>query len=70
MILTSCLYVDVHYKKNDGVSSKLAAVIIGTLWIQVFMTNCLQQWLVITMFIHSVTVLTGAHVFKTPSLFL
>jgi hypothetical protein len=33
--LTSYLYVGGHYKKNNGVSSKLASVSIVTLWIQV-----------------------------------
>jgi hypothetical protein len=32
-ILTSYLYVGVHYRKNNGVSSKLAPVSIVTLWI-------------------------------------
>jgi hypothetical protein len=41
MILISHLYVGVHYKKSNGVSSKLAPVSIVTLWIQVAMTNCL-----------------------------
>jgi hypothetical protein len=37
--------VCVHYRKNNGVSSKLAPVIIVTLWIQVVMTNCCwKQW--------------------------
>jgi hypothetical protein len=40
MILTSYLYVGVYYKKNNGVSSKLAPVNIVTLWIQVVLTNC------------------------------
>jgi hypothetical protein len=41
MILTSYLqvYVGVHYKKNNGVSSKLAPVSIVTLRIQVVMTK-------------------------------
>jgi hypothetical protein len=39
MILTSRLYVGVHYKKNNGVSSKLAPVSIVTLWIEVVMAN-------------------------------
>jgi hypothetical protein len=30
MILTSYLYVGVHYKKNNGISSKLATVSIVT----------------------------------------
>jgi hypothetical protein len=48
MILTSCLYVGVHYKKNNGVSSKLAPVSIVKLWIQVVMTNCCwKQWAVV-----------------------
>jgi hypothetical protein len=48
MILTSYLYVCVHYKKNNGVSSKLASVSIVTLWIQVVMTSiCWKQWAVV-----------------------
>jgi hypothetical protein len=31
VILTSCLYVGVHYKKSNGVSSKLAPAGIVTL---------------------------------------
>jgi hypothetical protein len=71
MILTSYLHVGVHYKKNNGVWSKLAPVSIVTLWIQMVMTNCCwKQWTVITTFIHSVTTLTGAHLLETPLLFL
>jgi hypothetical protein len=45
MILTSYLYVGVHYKKDNGVSSKLATVSIVTLWVQVVMTNsCWEQY--------------------------
>jgi hypothetical protein len=48
MILTSYLYVDVHYNKNNWVSSKLAPVNVVTLWIQVVMTNsCWEQWTVV-----------------------
>jgi hypothetical protein len=48
MILTSYLYVGVHYRKNNGVSSKLVTVSIVTLWIQVVMTNCCwKQWTVV-----------------------
>jgi hypothetical protein len=48
MILTSYLYVSVRYKKNNGVSSKLATVSIVTLWIQVVMANCCwEQWTVV-----------------------
>jgi hypothetical protein len=32
MILTSYLYVGVHYKKNNGVSNNAASVSIVTLW--------------------------------------
>jgi hypothetical protein len=32
MILTSYLYVGVHYKKNNGVSNNIASVSIVTLW--------------------------------------
>jgi hypothetical protein len=39
MILTSCLYVGVHYRKNNGVSSKFAPVSIVALWIQVANTS-------------------------------
>jgi hypothetical protein len=31
MILTSYLYVGVHYRKNNGISSELAAISIVTL---------------------------------------
>jgi hypothetical protein len=48
MILTSHLCISVHYKKNNGVSSKLAAVSIVSLWIQVAITNCCwKQWTVV-----------------------
>jgi hypothetical protein len=33
MILTSYLYVGVHYRKNNGISSEVAAISIVTLWI-------------------------------------
>jgi hypothetical protein len=33
MILTSCLYVGVHYRKNNGMSSEVAPVSIVTVWI-------------------------------------
>jgi hypothetical protein len=33
MILTSCLYVGVHYRKNNGISSEVAPVSIVTVWI-------------------------------------
>jgi hypothetical protein len=51
MILTSYLYVGVHYKKNNGVSSKLVPVSIETLSIQVIMTNCC--WKLWTVLKHS-----------------
>jgi hypothetical protein len=48
MILTSYLYVGVHYKKNNRVSSKQAPVSVVTIWIQVVMTNsCWEQWTVV-----------------------
>jgi hypothetical protein len=48
IIPTSYLYVGVHYRKNKGVSNKLAPVSIVTLWIQVVMTNCCwKQWTVV-----------------------
>jgi hypothetical protein len=48
MILTSYLYVGVHYKKNNGVSSKLVPVSTVTLWIRVVTTNCCwKQWTVV-----------------------
>jgi hypothetical protein len=48
IILTSYLYVGVHYRKNNGVSSKLSPVSIVTLWIQVVTTNCCwKQWTVV-----------------------
>jgi hypothetical protein len=33
VILTSCLYIGVHYKKNNGISSEVASINIVTLWI-------------------------------------
>jgi hypothetical protein len=33
MILTSCLYVGVHYRKNNGISSEVAPIGTVTLWI-------------------------------------
>jgi hypothetical protein len=33
MNLTSYLYVGVHYRKHNGVSSEVAAITIVTLWI-------------------------------------
>jgi hypothetical protein len=33
MILTSCLYVGVHYRKNNGIWSEAAPISIVTLWI-------------------------------------
>jgi hypothetical protein len=48
MILTSCLYVGVHYKKNNGVSSKLAPASIVTLRIKVDVVNrCWEQWTIV-----------------------
>jgi hypothetical protein len=48
MILTSCLYVGVHYKRNDGISSELAPISIVTLWIQVDIVNrCWKQLTVV-----------------------
>jgi hypothetical protein len=48
MILTSYLYVSVHYRKNNGVSGKLAAVSIVTLLIQVVLTNCCWELWTVT----------------------
>jgi hypothetical protein len=48
MILTSTLYISVHYRKNNGISSKIVPVGIVTLWIQVYMANCCwKQWTVV-----------------------
>jgi hypothetical protein len=48
MILTSYLYVGVHYKRNNGGSSKLTPVCNVALWIQVVMTDCCwEQWTVV-----------------------
>jgi hypothetical protein len=33
MILTSYLYVGMHYRKNNGISSEVAPISIVTLWI-------------------------------------
>jgi hypothetical protein len=62
MILTNYLYVGVHYKKNNGISSKIVPVGIVTLWIQVGMANrCFHQWLAIPTCIHSLTLPTGTN---------
>jgi hypothetical protein len=50
MLDTHIIYISVgvHYRKNNGVSSKLAPVSIVTLWIQMVMTNCCwEQWTVV-----------------------
>jgi hypothetical protein len=48
MILTSYLYISVHYRTNNGISSKIVPVSIVTLWIQVVMANgCWKQWTVV-----------------------
>jgi hypothetical protein len=48
MILTSYLYIGVHYRKNNGIWSKIVPVGIVTLWIQVGMANCCwKQWTVV-----------------------
>jgi hypothetical protein len=47
MILTSYLYVGVHYRKNNGISSEVAPISIVTLWINVDVVNrCWKQWAV------------------------
>jgi hypothetical protein len=47
MILTSYLYVGVHYKKNNEVSNNIASVSVVTLWKWVVMVNCCwKQWTV------------------------
>jgi hypothetical protein len=71
MILTSYLYVGVHYRKNNGISSKIASVSIVILRIQVAMANrCFQQRLAIATCIRSVTILTEAILLDIPLLFL
>jgi hypothetical protein len=48
MILTSYLYVGVHYRRNNGISSEVAPISIVTLWIQVGVVNrCWKQWTVV-----------------------
>jgi hypothetical protein len=48
MILTSYFYISVHYRKNNGISSKIVPAGIVTLWIQVGMANrCWKQWPVV-----------------------
>jgi hypothetical protein len=48
MILTSYLYVGLHYRKKNGRMSEVAPIGIVTLWIQVVMTNCYwKQWTVV-----------------------
>jgi hypothetical protein len=56
MILTSYLYVSVHYRNCCGTRSTTV--------------HCFQQQLVITTGIHSVTILIGANLLETPLLFL
>jgi hypothetical protein len=60
MILTSYLYVSVHYRKNNGISSEVAPIGIVTLWIKLDVVNRCWKQLVITTCIHSVPILTGA----------
>jgi hypothetical protein len=46
MILTSYLYVSVHYRRNNGISSEVAPISIVTLWIKLDVVNhCFQQLL-------------------------
>jgi hypothetical protein len=48
MILKNYLYFGMHNRNNNGISSKMAAVSIVTLWIQVVMTSCCcKQWTVV-----------------------
>jgi hypothetical protein len=45
MILTSYLYVGVHYMKNNGISCEVAATSIVILWIQVdVVKRCWKEW--------------------------
>jgi hypothetical protein len=69
-ILTRYLYVGVHYRKNNGISSEVAPISIFTLWIKVDVVNCCRKQLAITTCIHTVTILTGANLLKTPLFFL
>jgi hypothetical protein len=80
MILTSYLYVGVHYMRNNGILSKVAAISIVTLWIKVDVVNpqgahlgpcsttvhCFQQRLTTFTVIYSVTILTGATSLDIP----
>jgi hypothetical protein len=62
MILTSCLYVGVHYKKNNGISSEVAAISIVTLWINVDVVNrCWKQRLTTSTFIRHISSLGGSY---------
>jgi hypothetical protein len=71
MILTSCLYVGVLYRKNNGISREVAPISIVTLWIKVDVVNrCWKQWLTIYTFIHSLTILIGATSLDIPLFFL
>jgi hypothetical protein len=48
MIPTSYLYISVHYRKKNGISSKIVPVGIVTLCMQVGMANCCwKQWAVV-----------------------
>jgi hypothetical protein len=47
-VLTSHLYISVHYRKYSGISSKIFPVGIVTLWIKVGKANCCwKQWTVV-----------------------
>jgi hypothetical protein len=74
IILTSYLYVGVHYRKNNGISSKIPSVSIVTLWIQLVMANgCWKQWLAIAIaliIIVVVVILTEAISLDIPLFFL
>jgi hypothetical protein len=48
MILTSYLYVGVHYRGNNCISSEVDPISIVTLWIKVVVVNrCWKQWTVV-----------------------
>jgi hypothetical protein len=75
MILTSYLYISVHYRKNNGISSKIVPVGTVRLCIQVGMAN--RCWELLTVVEHgrvpqqsSVTVPTGTIFLDTPLFFL
>jgi hypothetical protein len=73
-ILTSYLYISVHHRKNNGISSKIVPLGIVTLWIHFgpcsTTVHCFQQRLAIPTCVHSVTLPSGTILLDIPLFFL